>query len=146
MNQATHGYGKTHQMGGNPRKTEAYALTECARRLSLSVEQNDQDHMLSALRLNLKLWTIFADELVDEDHPMPVEIRQNILSLAAFVDKQTTQFIFDQDPAMLNVLIEINRNIAAGLLQEPDGADIPAEQTGQTMENNAPPPSVAAST
>ncbi|MHA4875354.1 flagellar biosynthesis regulator FlaF, partial [Enterococcus faecium] len=47
----------------------------------------------------------------------PAEIRSNLLSLAAFVDKQSTSILGDPRPEKLDVLININRQIAAGLAE-----------------------------
>lgn len=44
-----------------------------------------------------------------------------MISLCNFVDKVTVNFISDTDPEKLNVLININREIASGLLTTPPG-------------------------
>jgi flagellar protein FlaF len=42
-----------------------------------------------ALRYNRKLWTIFTTSITTPDHPLPVEIRQNVANLGVFVFGQT---------------------------------------------------------
>ena len=49
------------------------------------------------------------------DNPQPLEIRQNIANIAVFVMKQTVDMQLNPDPAKLQSLIDINRNLAAGL-------------------------------
>jgi flagellar protein FlaF len=49
---------------------------------------------------------------------MPMEIKRNLLSLSAFVDKRTFDVLSYPAQEKLNILIEINRNIAAGLRGE----------------------------
>jgi flagellar protein FlaF len=49
------------------------------------------------------------------DNPQPMEIRQNIANIAVFVMKQTVEMQLNPDPAKLQSLIDINRNLAAGL-------------------------------
>ncbi len=49
------------------------------------------------------------------DNPQPLNIRQNIARIAAFVMMQTVEMQLNRDPAKLKSLIDINCNIAAGL-------------------------------
>lgn len=115
---------------GNPRQTEAWALTEAARRISDARERGGAgDEFLAALRLNWRLWTIFQAELSSPESQVPDEIRSNMLSLANFVDKTTVDIIADPQPEKATILISINRQIAAGLFSTPSGAagDPPVE-------------------
>ncbi len=50
-----------------------------------------------------------------EDNPLPREIKQNIVNLGLFIFKHSFALMIDTDPAKLQVLININREIAAGL-------------------------------
>lgn len=125
---------------GNPRYTEAWALVEAARRMTVAVETgtcNDispNSEIRQALRLNWRLWTIFQTELSMTDEPqVPLEIRQNMLSLCNFVDKHTIEALEAPDPAKVNALIGINRNIASGLLNA--GQDGAAPQAGPAAED-----------
>jgi len=116
---------------GNPRATEAWALTEAARRMSLAQkpEVSDED-MLTAVRLNWRLWTIFQAELASPESVLPLEMRQDMLSLCNFIDKRTVEIISDGDRAKIDVLININRQIAAGLFTTPAQAEAsPTEQS-----------------
>ena len=119
--------------GGNPRQTEAWALTEAARRINEAQrEPVDTEVLLQAVRLNWRLWTIFQAEMTSPDCQIPHEIRQNMISLCNFVDKVTVGFISDTKPDKLNVLININREIAGGLLTTPTGEE------DQAATNNQP--------
>ena len=51
-----------------------------------------------------------------EAHPLPLELKTNLISLSLFVDNQTDKAIGCRDPKMLDSLININRNTAAGLM------------------------------
>jgi len=100
----------------NPRQIESWALTETAARMSTARQDPvDEATLLHAVRLNWRLWTIFQASLLEPDCPLPVEIRNNILSLANFVDRHTAGIIAAPSPDQLDVLIRINREIAAGL-------------------------------
>lgn len=107
---------------GNPTYTEAWALVEAARRMALPLEYGDLDseenkiRVRDSLRLNWRLWTIFQTELSLEDGPVPTEIRESMLNLCNFVDRHTVDTINDPTPEKIATLIEINRNIANGLL------------------------------
>ena len=103
-------------LGAAPQQAEAWALTTAARRLSDAKQSGDAETLLGAVRLNWRLWTIFQANLSNPDCGVPQEIRANLLSLANFVDKRSVALLVDADPAKLDVLININRQIAAGLL------------------------------
>ena len=68
-----------------------------------------------ALEKNRKLWTIIASAMNEDDCPQPIEIRNSILNLAMFVFQRTMDIIANPDPQKLEVLININMNIAKGL-------------------------------
>lgn len=107
---------------GNPRRTEAWALTQAALKMKAAKEDGDREQMLAAIRLNWRLWTIFQSELLSPDCPVPDDIRSNVLSLSEFVDKQTIDFISAPIPEKLNILISINRELAGGLYTDPKPA------------------------
>ena len=47
--------------------------------------------------------------------PWATSSRLNLLQLSRFVDKRTFELLADPDAAKLQALIDINRNVAAGL-------------------------------
>jgi len=118
---------------GNPRQTEAWALTEAARRLKdAQREPVDIDVLLAAVRLNWRLWTIFQAELTSPECSLPQDIRNNVLSLSNFVDKRSVAIIADPSPDKVNILISINRELAAGLFTTPkDATAAPAPQQAE---------------
>jgi len=104
---------------GNPRETEAWALTEAARRMSTGqAESVPIDDFLAAVRLNWRLWTIFQAELSEPECELPLEMRQNMLSLCNFVDKRSVEIISTRERALAGVLINVNRQLAAGLFTQ----------------------------
>ena len=117
-------YTQTQTLGGNPRSTEARALMEAARRLSDARQQVDSDPEAyrTALRLNWRLWTIIQCDVASPENPLPPELKANIISLSIFVDRQTLSALSNPAASKLNSLIDINRNIAAGLMTRPDSA------------------------
>lgn len=117
----TTGYAKSQEASlgsGPPQLTESWALTTAARKMLEAKERPDDiEGLTQAVRVNWRLWTIFQAELIDQTNPMPAEIRSNLLSLAAFIDKQSTSILGDPKPEKLDVLININRQIASGLAE-----------------------------
>jgi flagellar protein FlaF len=53
--------------------------------------------------------------VIAEDNPLPVGIKTNILGLANFIFNQTFKIAADPQPQGLGILVNINRDIAAGL-------------------------------
>ena len=110
---------------GNPTYSEAWALVEAARRLAVPITRGDvtqdealRDEARTALRLNWRLWTIFQTELsVEDNDAVPTQLRENMLNLCNFVDKQTVDCISEPTAENISALIDINRNIAQGLLE-----------------------------
>ncbi|MEE9910751.1 MAG: flagellar biosynthesis regulator FlaF [Deltaproteobacteria bacterium] len=101
------------------REIEAAALTRCALMLS-NCQQNwdapDREEVLSgALRINQRVWSILQAELVQDDNPLPLDIRKNLLTLSTFIDKRIIQVLANPEPEKLQIIIDINLNLAAGL-------------------------------
>lgn len=90
-------------------------------------ENNDAAAMLAAVRLNWQLWTIIQSELLAPECPVPMDIRQNVLSLANFIDKHTVGFLGEPKSKKLDVLISINRELAGGLFTVPADAATKAD-------------------
>lgn len=111
---------------GDPQRNEAWSLVEAARRMAAVVEFGDlttavdRRKLRDALRLNLRLWTIIQAEQFSDDRRLPDDLRRNILTLCQFIDKHTIQQMCEPTAEGVVVLININRNIALGLLGAPD--------------------------
>ena len=71
------------------------------------------------MEFNQKLWILFTDDACNDAHPLPQDLKNNIANLALFVFKRTRDVLIDPTPANIQVLIDINRNIAAGLAKRP---------------------------
>jgi flagellar protein FlaF len=117
MSNAAQAYARTSQTTANPRELEAQALLKAAKQLQ-DVQTNwtgPDKNMHQALLFNRRLWSIFMSAAQTNDNPQPIAVRQNIANIGLFVMKQTVDMQTRPDPAKLKSLIEINRNIAAGL-------------------------------
>lgn len=101
----------------NPRDLEANLLSRAAANMQRIRENWDsaQAELPEALKFNRKLWNVFVSSVTKEDHPLPAPVRQNIANLGLFVLKHTVTLEARPEPKSLDVLISINREIAAGL-------------------------------
>lgn len=114
-------YGQTAKVVANPREHEANLLTKAAQQLMAVKDPFDprSDAFRHALTYNRKLWTVFAGSVTGDDNPLPDQIKQNIANLGVFILKHTVSVQASPSPEKLEVLININREIAAGLYQRP---------------------------
>ncbi len=101
------------------REIEASVLTQAALKLKDCQDNwgsSDRNTKLDeALKFNQLIWSIFQGELIKESNPLPKELRQDILSLSAFIDKQIFEIMSYPEPEKLTIIININLNLAAGL-------------------------------
>ena len=68
-----------------------------------------------ALTYNRKLWTILVTSVTDTDSGLPQPIKNNIATLGLFVFQRTMAIVTEPAPEKLAVLVNINRELAAGL-------------------------------
>jgi flagellar protein FlaF len=101
------------------RELEAAALYKAARQLEACRRDwgspGHAQQLDEALRYNQRLWTFFQGEIAADDCALPVDLRRNLLQLSAFVDRRTFELMASPSAGALQALIEIDRNIAAGL-------------------------------
>lgn len=102
----------------SPRTTEADLLLQAALRLQKvrdNWEPNNIYDLNDALRYNRLLWTIFISTVTKSENPLPQPIRQNVANLGIFVIKHSISILTEPKPEKISALIDINRNLAAGL-------------------------------
>jgi flagellar protein FlaF len=125
-NPAVNAYKQVDKNTISGRETEARVLTEAALKLKRCQEgwsNPESDNQLdAALRYNQKIWSLFQAELEREDNPLPGKLKVDILRLAAFIDKRIFEVMAFPSPEKLNIIININQNIAAGLRGSPGTA------------------------
>lgn len=135
-------YGKNAKAATvNQRSLEGQILMKSAQKLEAlqkrladgeRVPVIDVDDVLS---YNRKLWTIFSSEAVNDENELPQDIKNNIASLSVFIFKRTVELQADPTPEKLGALIEINRNIATGLMKAVENGEKEADSPKNTGEN-----------
>lgn len=116
---------ETHHMETRSGRTlEASVLMRAAQKLKDCQDhwdaENRESQLNEAIRFNQMIWSIFQGELALEENPLPVELKQQLLSLSAFIDKRIFETMAYPTPEKLSILININQNIAAGLMSLPN--------------------------
>lgn len=136
--QAAGVYGKQKQETPDQREMESDLLIKAAgelRKLHDHWDDATPEDINTILTYNRKLWTVFFDSAVENPDDRPKALRENIISLCNFIFKRTINILAEPEKEKLLVLIDINREIAAGLKQsvqdnpqdsETDSAQSPA--------------------
>ena len=117
MHYAANAYSKVAQTTQSPRELEASVLMKAATRLQTIKDdwQSRSKDLDEALTYNRKLWTILVSSITRPENPMPAPIKQNVANLGLFIFNHTLKVMAQPDPARLTILVNINREIAAGL-------------------------------
>ena len=115
--QAALAYQQVAKQTINPRDLEANLLSRAAAHLQRVREnwETSRSDLDGALRFNRKLWNVFLSSAVRDDNPLPAGVRQNVANLGLFVLSHTIKTEANPQPSKLDVLININRELAAGL-------------------------------
>lgn len=118
MPSASQTYKNVARQTSSPRELEATLLLSAAARLQSVRDAWEQKHeqLDEALRYNRRLWSVFLSDMTDNTHPMPKALRQNVANIGLFVLNHTVAVMNNPNPDKLGSLININREIAAGLL------------------------------
>jgi flagellar protein FlaF len=105
------------------RETEARVLTQAALKLKYCRDNweaaNRREKMDEALTYTQRIWSLLQGDLLDENNPLPQKLKENVLSLSAFIDKRIFNVMANPAPEKLNIIIDIHLNLAAGLRKSP---------------------------
>jgi flagellar protein FlaF len=118
---AARAYQQVGRQTVNPRILEANLLSRSAGQLQRIRDDwdNTRPELYAALLFNRKLWTVFLSSVTGEDSQLPKPLREAIANLGIFVMKQTISIQDKPEASKLTVLININRELAAGLRADP---------------------------
>ena len=117
QNQAVQAYQQVARQTVPPRDLEANLLSTAAAHFQRIRDDWDllASELPTALKFNRKLWTVFITSVTDDESRHPLEVRQNIANLGVFVLSQTAELSVAPAAEKLDILIRINRELAAGL-------------------------------
>lgn len=110
-------YQKVGTQTASPRVLEANLLSRAATQLQRIRDdwENSSSELQNALHFNRRLWMIFLNSVLADDCELPRELRENVGNLGLFVMKHTIATQTRPEAQKLDVLININRQLAAGL-------------------------------
>ncbi len=121
---------------GNQREMEARILYKSNRQIQALIDGWDTRHkdgLDAALKYNRDIWMLFYDTAIEnKDGGRPNDLRSNIVNLANFIFKRELEILSDPRPEKLQILININNEIAAGLMVRPEGVAV-QEQPAQAQ-------------
>lgn len=119
------------------RELEAHVLLKSAK--FLQDIQNDWDNVTpeileETLKYNRQIWMMFYDTALENpEGDRPNDLRSNIINLANYVFKREIEIMSNPSKEKLNVLINVNREIAAGLMSNAKTAE-PANNSEDTKK------------
>ncbi len=97
------------------REKDAFALTEAA--VGLDRARGKAADLAAALEHNLELWVAIRTLVSRPGNALPATIKHNLVQLSGFVTGTTWRDGVAIPDSRLNTLININLQIAEGLLQ-----------------------------
>lgn len=121
------------------RELEAHVLLKSAK--FLSDVQKDWDNITpemleETLKYNRQIWLMFYDTAIENtEGNRPNDLRSNIINLANFVFKREMEILGSPSKEKLNILISINRDIAAGLMSKQKDSTAAEQGNKQETEN-----------
>tara|TARA_A200000113_G_scaffold111188_1_gene99851 strand:+ start:297 stop:707 length:411 start_codon:yes stop_codon:yes gene_type:complete len=105
------------------RELEARVLIKSAkalRELQENWENVNSETLNEALQYNRQIWMMFYDTALENpEGDRPNDLRSNIINLANFIFKRELEIRSDPSKEKLDILININKEISAGLMSKP---------------------------
>lgn len=108
----------------NQRELEGRVLLKSAK--MISDLQNNWDEvnpelLENTLKYNRQIWMMFYDTALENpEGDRPNDLRSNIINLANFIFKREIEIMSNPAKEKLDILVNINKEIAAGLMTAPD--------------------------
>jgi flagellar biosynthesis activator protein FlaF len=107
----------------DPRELEGRVLLKAAgmfQDLQNDWEKVTPEVLGETLKYNRQIWLMFYDTAMENpEGNRPNDLRSNIINLANFIFKREIEIMSSPKKEKLYVLININREVAAGLLSKP---------------------------
>jgi len=98
---------------------QAYQLSEAAIRLDIARTRRGENPLIlvDALNRNVEIWLRLRTIVMRKDCPLPTDTSSNLVKLSRFVVERTITGAEDVSNSTLDALININLQIAEGLLE-----------------------------
>jgi len=109
----TQAYGTSQKLGLHGRQLEADAFLHAAR----SLNSPSSAARVKGLRFTHMLWTTLQADLSSASNKLPKGLKVDLLNLSLYVDKEISRTLNNPMNIKPAGLIEINRNLAAGLMR-----------------------------
>lgn len=124
--QAADSYGQRRGQDDTAREVEAKALLRAARAiqdLHDTWDAQDATRLEKTLAANRDIWAAFYENAIQAQNADTAKSKINatLLSLASFVFQRSLDIMADPARDKLPVLITINREVAAGLMERAEG-------------------------
>ncbi len=100
-----------------PAEQDAFSLSEAAVLMDQARQAKDSRMLAAALNHNLEVWIAIKTFVSRDGHPMAKETRDNLIQLSRFVAEKTFRNGAAISAEALDTLININLQIAEGLLE-----------------------------
>lgn len=132
--QAAGAYGDSAQKHTpDQRELESRVLLKSAKMIKDLQDDWDvmnRDILMETLKYNRQIWLMFYDTAIENpEGDRPDDLRSNIINLANFIFQREVEILAEPSKDKLDVLININREIAAGLAGNPHGALTNSDKT-----------------
>jgi flagellar protein FlaF len=125
QNKAALAYQQVGKQTVSARDLEANLLSRAATQLQRIRNDwdNNRHELRAALLFNRKLWGVFLTSVTSDESRLPKALRENVANLGIFVMNQTVSMTNEPEARKLDALININRELAAGLRASADNAN-----------------------
>lgn len=134
-------YSKQAKETPDQRELEGQVLLKAANELQRLYDRWDEaqsEDIEAILNYNRKLWMVFFDSTIEAPPERPSALNNNIVNLCNYVFRRSINIMAEPAREKLRVLIDINREVAAGLMTRPQGQQ--AAQPEQAANAPTPPP------
>jgi len=126
-------YSKAQSTKPKNKNYDAEVLYRAANKLELLQQDVLVANWQEDLHYNLLIWTVLQEHFTSgKANHLPDNVLANLVSLSFFIDKKTADIINVapdyRQMSDLTTLININKNIAAGLMGDPGGDKMPSPE------------------
>ena len=100
----------------DPRDIEYRLLAQVTGALMDAKRTDQVKPKIEAVLWNSRVWSALRVDLYDEKNQLPQQLRASLISLSLWIEKETFSLL--EGEGDIDALIDINRNIMAGLKPE----------------------------